>query len=194
MLQLLPPGHPVKSWCVQRIARQATQWAREEQNQQQDQQPQGGHTSEPIPQLRLAGEGVLSPASRAPAPAQLFGRSAALLASMVVRVDFPLLPLALRQLDELLAAVGTAERTVMLQAVQDAWVRSDDYARKPLIGEWLQRAVQVAIGVGGWSGGPDAGVGKGDGGAPVRRLRVLAAAFGVGRPPGQGGSVGVQLV
>ncbi|PNH07338.1 hypothetical protein TSOC_006205 [Tetrabaena socialis] len=176
----LPLAHPAKSWCLRRLAQQLAEWAHESKAA-----IAAAGALQTMPSAGLHGPSPLSsPAAAAPllplstsqlgaagvpteAVLRLVRRAAAALGLLTAEADFPLIPDALAALDELMEAPPLADascRAAVLQQLHDTWLRSDDYARKPLLEEWLRRAVATAL--------PAAGVRQGEGAGVLSRLSV----------------------
>ncbi|GFR50749.1 hypothetical protein Agub_g13015, partial [Astrephomene gubernaculifera] len=71
-------------------------------------------------------------------------RFATALGVLIAEIDFPLLKDALRQVDGLLRVVEGTGRIVIVQTLLDSWLLCNDYARKPLLDEWLRTKLATA--------------------------------------------------
>ncbi|KXZ46956.1 hypothetical protein GPECTOR_39g450 [Gonium pectorale] len=183
----LPGGHPVKAWAVRCLAQQLAAWMGNAPAAAAA--PGTAPASPPAAAAAAAGAGPphagspLAPhpgpaASPAAGPTQ---RAAGALGTLAAELDFPLLPHALAALDELVLGLGHDGRTVVLQELYESWMQCNDYARKPLLDEWLRRAVAAPLAAAaqgrlGWAdlraGAPSGTRGAATWGAPATRLQV----------------------
>ncbi|KAG2449437.1 hypothetical protein HYH02_005584 [Chlamydomonas schloesseri] len=167
----LPVNHPVKAWCVVRLAQQLSEWGAVAEPEVAAAAAAAAATAAAAPRRMLRMGPAAGPGTAAlplPPRVALVQACGIALAVLMTGLDFALLPRGFDALDSLLlsraegggahASAGSsgapnrgagavvrplppACRTAVLQLLHDVWLRCDDHARKPLLDGWLHGAV-----------------------------------------------------